>query len=62
MSGRNTLKKQNDMFVSNYQRNIDRMALEINSADERGMTWAKAYAMARLRLRVKKEKMEQLAP
>jgi hypothetical protein len=43
------------MFVSNYQRAVDRLALEIYSGDGR-MTWAKAYAMARLRLRVKAAK------
>ena len=43
------------MFVSNYQsqRAVDKLALEIYSQDGR-MTWAKAYAMARLRLGVKK--------
>lgn len=43
------------MYVSNYQRAVDRLALEIYSGDGRGMTWAKAYAMARLRLRKDKK-------
>lgn len=45
------------MFVSNYQREVDRLALEIYSGDGReSMTWRKAYCMARLRIRAKAAK------
>lgn len=54
------LNNGNPMFISNYnpQRAVDRLALEIYSSDGR-TSKAKAYAMVRLRLGVKKNKKDE---
>ena len=45
------------MYVSNYQRPVDRLAIEIYcSSGREDMTWRKAYSMARLRLPREKKK------